>query len=109
MPGSQQPLLQTITVPEVQERSTVKPIYQYGRMAAASEHGEEATIVLRERRKCMQAIVGKHIYRSIRMPHAEVTNPNEIPTRVWRSQFNLENVEIHSSYRESSAESILGN
>jgi len=48
---SQQPLPRTIPVPDVQERSTVKHIYQYGRLAAASALGEEATIVLREWRK----------------------------------------------------------
>jgi hypothetical protein len=33
------------------ERSTVKRIHQLRRLAAAGAHGEEATIVLRERRK----------------------------------------------------------
>jgi hypothetical protein len=48
VPDSQQPLSPTITVPEVQEQSTVQLIYQNGRLAAASAHGEEATILLRE-------------------------------------------------------------
>ena len=35
MPDSQQPLTRTITVPEVQERNTVKRIHQLRRLAAA--------------------------------------------------------------------------
>jgi hypothetical protein len=81
MPELQQFLSRTITVPEVQERSTVKRIYQYGRLVAASAHGEEATIVLREQRKCTQRSDGKHTYRLIKKPHAQVTIPNEIPTQ----------------------------
>jgi len=50
VPESQQPLPRTITVPDMQEVSTVKHIYQSRRLAAASAHGEEAKIVLRERR-----------------------------------------------------------
>jgi len=62
VPESQQPLPR-ITAPEVQEQSTVKLIHQCRRLAAASAHGEEATIVLRERRKCMQGSDGKRTYR----------------------------------------------
>ena len=47
VPESQQPLPQTITVPEVQERSTMKRIHQYRRLAVASAQGEESTNVLR--------------------------------------------------------------
>jgi hypothetical protein len=51
VPESQQRLPQRITIPEVQERSTVKRIHRWRRLAVASAHGEEATIVFRERRK----------------------------------------------------------
>jgi hypothetical protein len=47
---SQQPLPR-ITAPEVQERCTVKHIHLQRSLAAASAHGKEATIVLRERPK----------------------------------------------------------
>jgi hypothetical protein len=40
----------TITVPEVQERSTVRYIHQLRRLAAASAPRDESTSVLRERR-----------------------------------------------------------
>jgi hypothetical protein len=45
-----QPLLQTITVPEVQERSTGRYIHQLRRLAAACAPGDESTSGLRERR-----------------------------------------------------------
>jgi hypothetical protein len=47
VPVLQQPLPQTITVPEVQERSTVKRIHQCRRLAVANAEGEESTNVLR--------------------------------------------------------------
>jgi len=43
-----QPLPQTITVPEVQERYTVTSIHQLGMLAAASVPGHESTSGLRE-------------------------------------------------------------
>jgi len=45
-----EPLPQTITVPEVQERSTMRYIHQLRRLAAASAPGDESTSGLRERR-----------------------------------------------------------
>jgi len=45
-----QPLPQTITVPEVQERITVKCIHQLRKLAAASAPGDESTSGLREKR-----------------------------------------------------------
>ena len=42
-------------------------------------------------------------------PHAQVTNPNEIPTQSQRFQFSLDNPEIHSCYMKSTSESILAN
>jgi len=45
-----QPLPQTITVLEVQERSTVRYIHQFRRLAAASAPGDDSTSGLRERR-----------------------------------------------------------
>jgi hypothetical protein len=44
-----QPLPQTITVPEMQERHTVRSIHQLGMLAAASVPGHESTSGLRER------------------------------------------------------------
>ena len=44
-----QPLPQTNTVPEVQERSTVRYIHQLRRLAAASAPGDESTSGRRER------------------------------------------------------------
>ena len=40
----------TITVPEAQERSTMRYIHQLRRLAAASAPRDESTSVLRERR-----------------------------------------------------------
>jgi len=45
-----QPLPQTITVPEVQEQSTIRYIHQLRRLAAASAPGHESASGLRERR-----------------------------------------------------------
>ena len=43
-----EPLPQTITVPEVRERSTVRYIHQLTRLAAASAPGDESTSGLRD-------------------------------------------------------------
>ena len=44
-----QPLQQSITVPEVQERCTLRSIHQLRRLSAASAPGHESTSGLRER------------------------------------------------------------
>ena len=44
-----QPLPQTITIPEAQERCTIRSIHQLRRLAAASAPGHESTSGLRER------------------------------------------------------------
>jgi hypothetical protein len=81
VPDWQQPLPRTITVPEVQERRNVKRIHQKGRLAAKSSRKESDS---------------NRTYRGIKMPHAQVTIPNEIPTQSRRSQLSLDNPEIHS-------------
>jgi len=59
--------------------------------------------------KCTQGSGGERTYRRIWKSHAQVTNPNEIPTQSRRSQFSLDNPEIHSCYWKSTSESILAN
>jgi hypothetical protein len=50
VPESQTTPTTKITVPEVQERCTVRSIHQLRRLAAASAPGHESTSGLRERR-----------------------------------------------------------
>jgi len=59
--------------------------------------------------KCTQGSDGKRTYRWIKKPHAQVTNPNEIPTQSRRSRLSPDNPEIPSCYWKSTSEPSLTN
>jgi len=52
---------------------------------------------------------GKCTSRWIKMPHRQVTIPNEIPTESRWSRFSLNNPETHSGYWKSTSDSSLIN
>ena len=87
MPDSQQPLPRTITVPEVQERSTVKRIHQKRRLAAKSA--------------CRDVMANA--------PTDESRSRMRKSQSRMRSRLSLDNPEIHSCYLKSTSESSLIN
>jgi len=106
---SQRPQTRTITVPEVQEQSTVKRIPTMEGWQRPVHKEKKQQLYSENREKCTQGCDDKWTYRWIKKSHAHVTNPNEILTQSWQSQFSLDNPAIHSCYRKLTIQLILPN
>jgi hypothetical protein len=107
---SQQPLPRTITVTEVQERSTVKthlPIWKAGSGKCTWRRSNSCTPrTAKSARKEVMANAHTDESRS-RMHKLQTRMRSRLKSR--RSQFSLDNLGIHSCYWKSTTESSLTN